>query len=109
MAGRAGFEPANAGIKTRCLTTWRPANSLPQTLEQTFQSKRWHYNVHPEPNWQAGAEQIYALSIRNLAFLETEYSGAIFRNAWKYGVTSKGAGAATGSEEPAFSGMWSMK
>ena len=23
MAGPAGFEPANAGIKTRCLTTWR--------------------------------------------------------------------------------------
>src|SRR6185437_1763269 len=23
VAGAAGFEPANAGIKTRCLTTWR--------------------------------------------------------------------------------------
>lgn len=23
--GGAGVEPANAGIKTRCLTTWRPA------------------------------------------------------------------------------------
>ncbi len=23
MAGAAGFEPANAGIKTRCLTAWR--------------------------------------------------------------------------------------
>src|SRR5690606_35640343 len=23
LAGAAGFEPANAGIKTRCLTTWR--------------------------------------------------------------------------------------
>ena len=23
MAGAAGFEPANGGIKSRCLTTWR--------------------------------------------------------------------------------------
>src|SRR3954469_7154613 len=23
LAGAAGFEPANAGIKSRCLTTWR--------------------------------------------------------------------------------------
>ena len=23
LAGMAGFEPANDGIKTRCLTTWR--------------------------------------------------------------------------------------
>lgn len=23
MAGSAGFEPANAGTKTQCLTTWR--------------------------------------------------------------------------------------
>ena len=23
LAGTAGFEPANAGIKTQCLTTWR--------------------------------------------------------------------------------------
>ena len=23
MAGAAGFEPANAGIKSRCLTAWR--------------------------------------------------------------------------------------
>ena len=26
LAGAAGFEPANAGIKTRCLTTWRRPN-----------------------------------------------------------------------------------
>lgn len=27
LAGPAGFEPANAGTKTRCLTTWRRPNS----------------------------------------------------------------------------------
>lgn len=27
MAGVAGFEPANAGTKNRCLTTWRHPNS----------------------------------------------------------------------------------
>jgi hypothetical protein len=27
MAGVAGFEPANAGIKSRCLTTWRHPSS----------------------------------------------------------------------------------
>ncbi len=26
MAGAAGFEPANAGIKSRCLTAWRRPN-----------------------------------------------------------------------------------
>ena len=28
MAGPAGFEPANDGTKTRCLTTWRRSNRL---------------------------------------------------------------------------------
>ena len=27
MAGPAGFEPANDGTKTRCLTTWRRSNN----------------------------------------------------------------------------------
>lgn len=27
LAGSAGFEPANVGTKTRCLTTWRRPNS----------------------------------------------------------------------------------
>lgn len=26
LAGVAGFEPTNGGIKTRCLTTWRHPN-----------------------------------------------------------------------------------
>ena len=28
LAGMAGFEPANDGIKTRCLTTWRHPNCV---------------------------------------------------------------------------------
>ena len=28
MAGPAGFEPANDGTKTRCLTTWRRSNVM---------------------------------------------------------------------------------
>ncbi len=28
LAGAAGFEPANDGIKSRCLTTWRRPNNL---------------------------------------------------------------------------------
>ena len=28
MAGMEGFEPPNAGTKTRCLTTWRHPNIL---------------------------------------------------------------------------------
>ena len=27
MAGPAGFEPANAGTKTQCLTAWRRSNT----------------------------------------------------------------------------------
>ena len=36
MAGMAGFEPANDGTKTRCLTTWRHPNSviLAQKLQE---------------------------------------------------------------------------
>jgi len=26
LVGAAGFEPANGGIKSRCLTTWRRPN-----------------------------------------------------------------------------------
>ena len=28
LAGMAGFEPANDGIKTRCLTAWRHPNCI---------------------------------------------------------------------------------
>ena len=28
LAGPAGFEPANDGTKTRCLTTWRQPNAI---------------------------------------------------------------------------------
>ena len=28
MAGAAGFEPTDGGIKTRCLTTWRRPNTI---------------------------------------------------------------------------------
>ena len=31
MAGPAGFEPANAGTKTQCLTTWRRPNIATST------------------------------------------------------------------------------
>src|SRR3990172_12002278 len=29
LAGAPGFEPGNAGIKIRCLTTWRRPSNLP--------------------------------------------------------------------------------
>jgi hypothetical protein len=29
LAGAAGFEPANAGTKNRCLTTWRRPSRRP--------------------------------------------------------------------------------
>ncbi len=41
MAGPAGFEPANAGIKTRCLTTWRrPNDLLPTEISKEKISKK---------------------------------------------------------------------
>jgi hypothetical protein len=49
MAGTAGFEPANAGIKTPCLTTWRrPSNFFHNSRAchaavQTFQPARQDY------------------------------------------------------------------
>ena len=33
MARLAGFEPANAGTKTQCLTTWRQPNVLAIILQ----------------------------------------------------------------------------
>ena len=32
MAGVAGFEPANGGIKTRCLATWRHPNETAMSV-----------------------------------------------------------------------------
>jgi hypothetical protein len=32
MAGVAGLEPTNDGIKTRCLTTWLYPNNIPTIL-----------------------------------------------------------------------------
>ncbi len=37
MAGVVGFEPTNAGIKTRCLATWRHPNNLLFTSGQGLQ------------------------------------------------------------------------
>ena len=34
MAGPAGFEPANDGTKTRCLTTWRRSINMIIILSQ---------------------------------------------------------------------------
>src|SRR3954465_1496227 len=38
LAGAAGFEPANGGIKSRCLTTWRRPNGKRayRALEEPF-------------------------------------------------------------------------
>src|SRR3954466_2311303 len=38
LAGAAGFEPANGGIKSRCLTTWRRPNGKRayKALEEPF-------------------------------------------------------------------------
>ncbi len=44
MAGAAGFEPANAGIKSRCLTAWRrPIGEAPD-LSQSRASG----NINPQ-------------------------------------------------------------
>ena len=39
MAGAAGFEPANGGTKSRCLTAWRRPNG-PLCLSRP--ERRWH-------------------------------------------------------------------
>ena len=33
MAGAAGFEPANGGTKSRCLTTWRRPKSVVDSIQ----------------------------------------------------------------------------
>ena len=39
LAGAAGFEPANAGTKNRCLTTWRRPSSVRGYIETGRGSK----------------------------------------------------------------------
>ena len=36
MAGVAGFEPTNDGIKNRCLTTWRHPKEYEDILQEKF-------------------------------------------------------------------------
>ena len=57
MAGVAGFEPANAGTKNRCLTTWRHPSSpsligsgeRPYSVQKPLGNKRFGliYPVDP--------------------------------------------------------------
>ena len=42
VAGMEGFEPPNAGTRTRCLTTWRHPNTAPREI-----SNRGHYSTPP--------------------------------------------------------------
>lgn len=61
MAGAAGFEPAHAGTKNQCLTTWRRPNIIRTTcnicatvpdnntrLELIFQSVGEHIGIESE-------------------------------------------------------------
>src|SRR6478672_9409547 len=44
LAGAAGFEPANAGTKNRCLTTWRRPSRRPRMRGSgayTGEAARW--------------------------------------------------------------------
>ena len=44
LAGAAGFEPANGGIKSRCLTTWRRPNTAEVPAKnrlQTYRDDAW--------------------------------------------------------------------
>src|SRR6185437_11595261 len=51
LAGAAGFEPANAGTKNRCLTTWlRPSRRLPHRRE-----KRRLYRPRPALEGRMGS------------------------------------------------------
>ena len=46
MAGPAGFEPANAGTKTQCLTAWRRSN-IQDILPHLFENVKKHeYSPH---------------------------------------------------------------
>ena len=44
MAGMAGIEPANDGIKTRCLTTWRHPNYLMVIYQSLLPQNQNHFN-----------------------------------------------------------------
>ena len=50
LAGTAGFEPANAGTKTQCLTTWRRPNIARTMIIITRQPEKIHEKPsNPKP------------------------------------------------------------
>lgn len=75
MAGAAGIEPANHGIKTRCLTTWlRPNLSAAYFIELTFNLQRVVRDVRrPLYEMHLGAttssdEQLFVLQLKFAGF-----------------------------------------
>ena len=54
MAGVAGFEPTNDGIKNRCLTTWRHPNHLMDVKYSiTDYLKKQEVFISSAENWRA--------------------------------------------------------
>ena len=48
LAGPAGFEPANAGTKTQCLTAWRRSNMVTSyIISQRFKKQNYPYLSQP--------------------------------------------------------------
>ena len=65
LAGAAGIEPANHGIKTRCLTAWlRPISALLQhigtrPLDATTQVDNSRSELMRMPNYKGGKSGLY--------------------------------------------------
>ena len=54
LAGAAGFEPANAGVRDRCLTTWRHPNIGRGKANRTLNLRFWRpllYQLSYTPVW----------------------------------------------------------
>ena len=53
MAGPAGFEPANAGTKTQCLTAWRRSNAHYSTIAAGNRQKTKTEQIKKQPDQKA--------------------------------------------------------
>src|SRR3954463_5625171 len=71
LAGAAGFEPANAGTKNRCLTTWRrPSRRERGYIDGCRLVGRGRAPGSPRPHRASGKFLDPAIRVRRLAALD---------------------------------------
>ena len=99
LAGHAGFEPADAGIKIQCLTTWRMPNILGSILVIMIKSHIQNKLLYePINSYTAVRRRV----LRWLTGFEPAWSGTTIRRITK----SATATVAEVGFEPTYPSLW---